>query len=181
VSAQLAAEPVTSQARLGELVEAARAGDQDAFGQIVQALWTDLVAFARSVLGRAAEAEDIVQEAFLIAWQELPALRAPGSIRSWVWKIVYRRAVLHLKSRPPTLPLEAAKREAIHLVTPEIDMERALAALAPQDRAIVYLSLVEEWKSGEIGAALGLSGVTVRIYRMRALSRLRTHFGVKQP
>ena len=178
---QLATEPVTAQTQLGELVEAARAGDDDAFGRIVQALWPALVAFARSVLGRTADAEDVVQDAFVIAWQELPALRTPGSFRSWAWKIVYRCAVLRLKNRPPTVPLEAAKREAIRLVTPEIDMERALAVLAPQDRAIVYLSLVEDWKSGEIGEAIGISGVTVRIYRMRALSRLRTHFGVKQP
>ena len=163
------------------LVAEALGGDRDAFGQIVQALWHDLLAFARSVLGRTADAEDVVQDAFLVAWQELPNLRAAASVRSWLWKIVYRRAVLHLKNRPPTLPLEHARREAIHLVTPQIDMERALDALPPQDRAIVYLSLVEDWKSGEIGEALGLSSVTVRIYRMRALSRVRTHFGVKQP
>lgn len=172
---------MTSQARLGELVEAARAGDAGAFGRLVEALWTDLVAFARSVLGRAADAEDVVQEAFLLAWQELPALRSSASVRSWLWKIVYRRAVLHLKEHPPSDPIDAARNEAIRLVVPQVDLERALAALPPQERAIVYLSFVEDRNSGEVGDALGLSRVTVRIYRMRAIARLRRHFGVRLP
>jgi RNA polymerase sigma-70 factor (ECF subfamily) len=171
---------VRSPALPGELVEAARAGDQEAFGRLVQALWNTLVAFARSVVGRTTDAQDVVQDALLVAWQELPALRNLERFRPWLWKIVYHKAVLHLHNRPPSVPLDAARHEAIHLVTPDIDIERALAVLSPAERATIYLSMVEDWRSHEIGAALGSNSVTVRVHRMRAIARLRKHFGVRQ-
>jgi RNA polymerase sigma-70 factor, ECF subfamily len=181
MAAQYATGRVTSQARLGEIVEAARAGEREAFARLVEGLWPDLVAFARSVLGRAADAEDVVQDALIVAWQELPKLRSAAKFYPWVCKIVYRLALVALKQRSRLLPLEAAKREVIHLVTSDIDLSRLLALLTPRQRAVVYLSLVEGWTAWEIGAALGASLVTVRIHRMRALARLRRHLGVELP
>ncbi len=178
---ELATERVRSQNHLAEIAEAARGGDHEAFAALVEALWPELVAFARSVLGRASDAEDVVQDALVVAWQQLPTLRSTTGVRSWLWKIVYRRALRFIQGRRPLLPIEAAAHEAIHLVPKDIDIPSMLAVLAPQQRAVLYLSVVEELTSSEIGAALGLTGVTVRIHRMRALARLRRHLGVELP
>jgi RNA polymerase sigma-70 factor (ECF subfamily) len=171
---------VRSKAIPVELVEAARAGDPEVFGRLVQALWPELVSFARSVVGRTADAQDAVQDALLAAWQDLPSLREPSYFRTWLWKIVYHKAGNLAANRPPAVPIEAARNEAIHLVTPDIDVERALAVLSPAERAAFYLSMVEDWKSHEIGAALGMSAVTVRVHRMRAVARVRKHFKARQ-
>ncbi len=176
-----ATERAASQEQLGELVEAARGGDHDAFASVVAALWPDLVAFARSVLGRAADAEDVVQDALIVAWQQLPKLKSAGSFRPWVWRIVYTCSMRRHKGRVPMLPLEAAEHEAIHLVTKDIDIPRLLAALTPQQRAVIYLWDVEGMTCAEIGAALGVAGVTVRIHRLQAIARLRRYLGVELP
>lgn len=178
---EFAKRRVESQTRTAELAEAARGGDRDAFASLVAALWPELVAFARSVLGRASDAEDVVQEALIIAWNELPSLRSADRFYPWVWKMVYRRAIAHLKGRVSLAPIEEAANEAIYLVPKDIDIPRLLAVLTPQQRAVIYLSYVEGKTNSEIRAALGVSAVTVRIYRTRAIARLRRHLGVELP
>jgi RNA polymerase sigma-70 factor (ECF subfamily) len=175
------AERTQSQAQLGELVAAARGGDNDAFAALVAALWLDLLAFARSVLGRAVDAEDVVQDALLVAWQQLPTLKSAASVRPWLLRIVYNRSMRYLKGRVQLLPIEAAQHEAIHLVTRDIDIPRMLAVLTPQQRAVVYLWDVEGLTCAEIGAALGVARVTVRVHRLQAIARLRRHLGVELP
>lgn len=171
----------SSEAQLGRIVEAARGGDQDAFTALVTVLWPTLVAFARTILGRHKDAEDVVQDSLLIAWQRLPTLRSGTSFRSWIWKIVYRQGREMLRRTPAHEPLEIAPIEPIHLVQPDLDLESALGALTPQQRAVVHLLYVEEWTPSEVAAALGVSSVTVRIHRMQALTRLRRRFRVELP
>jgi len=181
VGPEFAKQPVRVQTHLAEIAEAARGGDREAFAALVEAIWPGLVAFARSVLGRAADAEDLVQDALVVAWQQLSTLKSGRSFYSWVWKMVYRRAVLHLKERARLVPIEEAEIEPIYLVTKDIDIPRMLAILTPQQRAVVYLSLVEGQTNSEIRAALGISSITVRIYRTRALARMRRYLGVELP
>jgi RNA polymerase sigma-70 factor, ECF subfamily len=178
VGTEFAKDRARVQAEWCEIVEAARAGDEEAFARIVETLWPELVRFARSVLGRTAESEDVVQNALIRAWQQLPTLRSPELLRTWIWRIVYTQALQHLRGRRDLLPLDAARHEAIHLVTRDVNMERLLGLLTPLQRAVIYLSLVEEWTCPEIGRSLGINSVTVRIHRMRALARLRRRLGV---
>jgi RNA polymerase sigma-70 factor (ECF subfamily) len=179
VGTESATERVRSEARLAEAAEAARSGDRDAFATLVEEVYPDLVAFARFVLGRAADAEDLVQDALLVAWQKIATLRSGRSFYFWVRKIVYHSALAHLRERGRLVALEDADLEPIRLVTRDIDITRMLALLTPQQRAVVHLSLVEGMTSSEIQAALGVSGLTIRIYRARALARMRKYLGVE--
>jgi len=181
VGTKIATDRIESQAELARLVEEARGGHHEAFAEVVSAIWPDLLAFARSVLGRTADAEDVAQEALLIAWAQLPTLRSSRSFYFWVRKIAFHLANLHLKATAPLVPIEEAASVAIHLVTSDIDIPRALAVLTPQQRAVIYLSEVEGMTCTEIGAALGVNGLTVRIYRSRAIARLRRHLRVELP
>jgi len=67
--------------RTAGLAAAAAAGDQDAFGVLVEERWAYLVRLARSVVGDL-EAEDAVQDALLSAWHEILRRAAPGRFRS---------------------------------------------------------------------------------------------------
>lgn len=174
-------ERAASQSALAEWVEAARGGDRDAFGLLVAALWPELVAFARSLLGRSGDAEDVVQDALVAAWRGVATLRAADRFSSWVWKMVYRGALQHLKGALRLAPIEEAAGEGIHLVTNDVDIPRLLAVLTPQQRAVIHLTYVEGMTNSEIRAALGVSAVSVRIYRTRAIARLRRHLGVELP
>jgi RNA polymerase sigma-70 factor (ECF subfamily) len=75
------------------LVERARAGDRDAFGDLVTL--HERVAFrtALAALGSHEEAEEAAQEAFVVAWRKLGGFRAEASFRTWLLTIVWRKAL----------------------------------------------------------------------------------------
>lgn len=154
-------------------VAAARAGDRDAFGDLVALHWRALVALARVVLAGAPEAEDVVQEAFVLAWRRLPELRRPESFEPWLRRIVVRRCLRVLRQARPTAPLETvAEVPAPTGAETHLDVAAALRILAPRQRAVLYLG-AEGYSDREIGAMLGIFAATVRVHRLRARRILR--------
>jgi RNA polymerase sigma-70 factor (ECF subfamily) len=81
------------------LVTSARAGDADAFGQLVQLHERIVVRTALAALGRRDDAEDVAQDAFVLAWRKLPAFRGEASFRTWLLTIVWREALARRKAR----------------------------------------------------------------------------------
>jgi RNA polymerase sigma-70 factor (ECF subfamily) len=164
----------------------AAAGDADAFGELVEELWAPLVGLARAVLAGDPEAEDVVQEALVVAWRRLPALRDPARFPAWVRRIVVRRCLGHLRRRRlQPIPLELSAGEDRRAQRPAatnfasaseaaIDVSRLLAALPPRQRAVLYLTAVEGRTDREIAAMLGILPPTVRVHRLRAARRLRS-------
>ena len=80
-----------TSADLESLVERAQAGDDSAFGSIVEAMQDMAVGYALSLLGDAWLAEEIAQEAFLRAYLDLGTLREPRAFRSWLRRIILTR------------------------------------------------------------------------------------------
>src|SRR3982751_727962 len=74
------------------LVAAARRGDRDAFGRLVDRHRPRALALARRLLGDAAEAEDVVQEAVLRAYLALRDLREPSRFGAWLCGIALNLA-----------------------------------------------------------------------------------------
>jgi RNA polymerase sigma factor (sigma-70 family) len=70
-----------------ELVALSLAGDRDAFGRIVTRYQTLLCSLAYSTTGSLSQSEDLAQETFLTAWRQLPDLREPEKLRSWLCRI----------------------------------------------------------------------------------------------
>lgn len=81
-----------------ELVERARAGDQAAFGELVDRYQHVVVRAARAVVGRSEEAEDVAQEVFLRAYRRLGGFRGDASVRTWLLAITWRQALSHRRS-----------------------------------------------------------------------------------
>jgi RNA polymerase sigma-70 factor (ECF subfamily) len=160
------------------VVTRAAAGDEAAFGTLVEAHWGRLLRLARSVLGDA-EAADAVQEGLLAAWRELPALRQPAAFPAWLTRVVTRRALARARRRAPWWRRLRPLADAADVAAPEaaggngeIDVARMLAALAPRQRAVMHLTVVEGMSDGEIGRALGIATASVRSHRRRARHRL---------
>jgi len=153
----------------------AQRGDQEAFGGLVERYWPEMVALARTVLAGNAEAEDLVQEAFVHAWQRLGSLRRPESFPAWMRRIVVRRCLRWARRNPPREELRDAAAPGPG--EERLDVPRVLAALAPRQRAVVYLTEVEGWTDREAARILGLLPATVRVHRFRALKRLRALLG----
>ena len=81
------------------LVASARTGDADAFGQLVQLHERVVVRTALAALGRADDAEDVAQDAFVLAWRKLPTFRGDSSFRTWLLTIVWHEALGRRKAR----------------------------------------------------------------------------------
>ena len=81
------------------LIDAARTGDHEAFGDLVQLHERVVVRTALAALGRQDDAEDVAQETFLLAWRHLPRFRGEASFRTWLLTIVWRQALAKRRAR----------------------------------------------------------------------------------
>jgi RNA polymerase sigma-70 factor (TIGR02960 family) len=87
-----------------DLVERARAGDELAFGELVDRYRRELQAHCYRILGSALDAEDALQETLMAAWQGLAGFEGRSSVRVWLYQIATRRCLNALRSssrRPP--------------------------------------------------------------------------------
>jgi RNA polymerase sigma-70 factor (TIGR02960 family) len=92
-----------------ELLARARAGDGAAFGQLVEPHRRELQVHCYRVLGSLADAEDLLQETLLAAWQGLPGFGERASLRSWLYRIATNRCLNWLRSANRRTPAEAAR------------------------------------------------------------------------
>lgn len=155
-----------------QLVLRARAGDRDAFGDLAQQHWSQLVALARGILAGDTEAEDVVQDALIHAWQRLRTLRRPERFAAWMRKIVTRRSLDRIRARKPVV-----EDVVLSISDPSpgdrIDAARLLGALAPRQRAALFLTWIEGCTDREAAQILGMRPSTVRVHRHRGMQRLR--------
>jgi RNA polymerase sigma-70 factor (ECF subfamily) len=89
-----------STANERELLEAARRGDDDAFGRLAGPHRRELSAHCYRMLGSAADAEDALQETLLRAWRGLPRFEGRSSVRSWLYKIATNACLRAIERRP---------------------------------------------------------------------------------
>ncbi len=90
-----------------ELLDAARGGDEAAFGRLVDAYRRELHAHCYRMLGSVHDAEDALQEALLRAWRGLPRFEGRSSLRSWLYKIATNACLDAIEKRPKrVLPVD---------------------------------------------------------------------------
>jgi RNA polymerase sigma-70 factor, ECF subfamily len=90
--------PTTAQE--SKLLEAARRGDEDAFGRLLEPHRKELYAHCYRMLGSVHDADDALQDALLRAWRGLPRFEGRSSLRSWLYRIT-TNACLDVISRRP--------------------------------------------------------------------------------
>jgi len=127
---------------------------------------------AYSVLGNAADAEEIAQEAFLSAYQNLAQLRDEEKFRAWVNRIAFRLALNRQRgarrqmardAQWQTLQPEAADgaRNADEGLLVQ-QVRRQIETMPEKLRRVLQLSLVEDMEAADIGEVLGIPAGTVR-------------------
>ena len=90
-----------------ELVEAARRGDDEAYGAIVELYRGALHAHCYRMLGSVPDAEDALQEALLRAWRGLPGFEGRSSLRTWLYRIATNACLKAIQRRPKrVLPID---------------------------------------------------------------------------
>jgi RNA polymerase sigma-70 factor (ECF subfamily) len=90
-----------------ELLQAAREGDEGAFGRLIEPYRGQLHAHCYRMLGSAHDADDALQEALLGAWRGLPRFAGRSSLRSWLYKIATNACLDVIARRPKrVLPMD---------------------------------------------------------------------------
>jgi RNA polymerase sigma-70 factor (ECF subfamily) len=173
-----------------ELVGAVRKGDARAFESLVRRYLPSAHGIALAITRDPDQADDVCQDAFVIALQRLGQLREGGSFRSWLLTIVRNRALnlLSGERRRAALPLEAV-REAQPYGGPEADfrskeirseLKAALPHLTALQRQVFVLHDVEGMDHEEIALSLGISSGSSRVHLHMARRRLRNELGTKE-
>lgn len=173
--------PATEPARDEALLLArARRGDASALEEVVRRHQRRVYAVALRIVRAHDVADDVVQEAFLRAWRSLDRFDLARPFGPWVCRIAANLAINHVRSpraREEGLPeghQESASAQpgplgALLEAEAARVLDRALAALPAEQRAVLVLRAEEEMSYAEIGEALGLSPGTVmsRLFRAR--------------
>ena len=159
-------------------------GDIQAFGDIVRQTSAQLVRVAARVIGDLAEAEDVVQESYINAYQALTQgqFDARAHLLTWLRRIVTNRAIDAIRSRRRRPSLDDSKIEVggEYAVCAEsrmalIEMQDWMNALVPEQRAALVLSVLEGLSNAEIAQIMGSSegAVEQRLVRARVALRQR--------
>ena len=170
-----------------ELIHRVLDGDDTAFTVLVKKYQKPVHALAWRKIGDFHIAEEITQDTFLKAYQELATLKKPQSFASWLYVIAANHCSTWLrKKRLRTEPLEGtrlqkatysgyvvAENERITAEAQREAVKALLAKLQESERTVVTLRYFGEMSSAEIGAFLGVSANTVRSRLRRAQERLK--------
>lgn len=178
-----------------QLVRDARSGDEAAFAVLVRRFSGGMHRTVARILGDSEEAWDVVQMAFVRAWERLDRYDERWSFATWVYRIATNMAIDVLRSRSSRERAhDASSRAAVpqpSLVgsparrAEQSDVERVMAevvqVLSPQQRAAFVMREVEGLDTAEVAAVLGCSPTTVRNHIFQARKTLRRELEQRFP
>jgi len=181
-----------------ELVARAREGDQAAFGELVSRHQQAVLRAALSAVGSPADADDVAQEAFLLAYQRLKTFRGESAFKTWMLSITWNQAINHRRKSSRWWKRfisvdseESVPFESLHFAStapsPEDlavhgqrreEIRQAIRALPETLRDALLLAQSGEYSYDEIGAMVNAKTGTIKWRvseaRRRVKERLRT-------
>ena len=165
-----------------DLVRRASRGDVAAFDALVAARLSASLRLARAIVDSPADAEDVVQEAFVSAWRNLPRLREPDRFDAWFGRILVNTARTHVRRRGSVRPISIDRRHVddgreddtpgqhdpgLESVVSSDALGRAINRLTIDQRSILALHHLEERPVAQIAAVLGIPVGTAK-WRLHA-------------
>jgi RNA polymerase sigma-70 factor (ECF subfamily) len=160
-------------------------GDEPAYRMLTRRHLPAMLGLARRILGNAADAEDVVQEAMLRVWTHAPRWQPLAAFRTWLTRVVVNLC-LDRKRRRQWVALEAAGE--IVDPTPGVtekaeqnERERLLAAgiaeLSPRQRAAIMLTYSEGMSNAQVAEILDTSVSAIETLLVRGKQNLRARLG----
>jgi RNA polymerase sigma-70 factor, ECF subfamily len=179
-----------SQVAESTVVALAMGGDDAAFAELVRRRQSALRNLLRRLSRDPALADDLAQITFLKAWRALPRLRSVAAFGAWLRRLAVNAWLEHVRATPhAALPLDS-ESEAVIAATQittdsaageSVDLDRALASLATDERLCIVLAYSEGMSHSEITAATGLPLGTVKSHIKRGGERLRLQLNAYEP
>jgi RNA polymerase sigma-70 factor, ECF subfamily len=171
-------EPLSNEKRL---VELAKSGDAEAFGQIYDAYVDRVYRYIFFRVSDLPTAEDITSQVFLKAWQNLKRYRPKGPILAWFYAIARNTVIDHYRTYKQTVSIDeaapiAAKDDKLdEQIELQFDMNKvqeSLQYLTEEQREVIVLKFIAEFDTDQIARRMGKSEGAVRALQMRALQTL---------
>jgi RNA polymerase sigma-70 factor (ECF subfamily) len=187
-----AKSPSTTQDE-GDLVERAQRGDASAFTELVSRYERRIFRLAKNITQSEEDAEDVLQESFLKAYQHLGGFQGQSKFYTWIVRIAVNEALMKLRKRKTgkTVSLDETIDTGEENVVREIAvwednpeqrysqreirelLDKAIMSLRPAFRAVFVLRDVEDLSTEETAAVLDLSVPAVKSRLLRARLQLR--------
>jgi RNA polymerase sigma-70 factor, ECF subfamily len=162
------------------IVTRAQRGDEEAFGDLIDAVGGRLHAVAHRILRDTDLAEDATQQALLDIWRDLPDLRDPARFDAWSYRLLVRACYAEgrrTRQATPNLRLmptdESTAGEGLSEVVDRDQLERGFRRLSVEHRAVVVLHHYLDWPLEQIAETLGVPPGTVRSRLHHAMRGLR--------
>ncbi len=175
----------------GALLTAAEAGDEAAFGRLVEPYRRALDVHCYRMLGSAHDAEDVVQETLLRAWRGLARFDRRGSVHTWLYRIATNACLDELRRRPrraePVRPFPDAivEQAASPVYEPaaryaqregmELALLAAIQQLPGRQRAVLILRDVLGWTAPEVAQLLETTTAAVNSALQRSRATIDSH------
>ncbi len=173
-----------------EVIERVKAGETALYEIIMRRYNQRLYRVVRSILREDSEAEDVIQDAYVLAYQHLYQYRGPAPFSAWLTRIAVNEALHRLRMHKRNLSIEDidGDGEAMNITETSLNpeqrasvaelghlLEDAVLDLPLQYRAVVMLRDIEDLSTAETAAALDISeeNVKIRLHRGRTLARNR--------
>jgi RNA polymerase sigma-70 factor, ECF subfamily len=185
-----------------QLVERLRAGDEEAFMELIRALNPSLLRVARMFVPTSALAEDVVQETWLAVLNGIDRFEGRSSLKTWIFRILTNTAKTRGERERRSIPFSTLDTEeggfepaverspftgtghwaVLPRAWPEDKLlasetrsviERAIDRLPPSQRTVITLRDVDGWTADEVRNALELSETNQRVLLHRARAKVR--------
>jgi RNA polymerase sigma-70 factor (ECF subfamily) len=173
--------------RDGRLVAAVAAGSRAALGELYERHAAQLLGLAYRILGSRRDAEDLLHDVFVEAWQKARSYDASrGSVRTWLSLRVRSRAIDRARSLatarafamadraagpPPSIPAEQSR------APDRVRARQALESLSKEQRIVIELAYFEGLSARDVGERVGIPIGTVKSRLFAALAKLREELG----
>ncbi len=163
-----------------DVVMRARAGDHDAFAALVRPQLGRLHGLAGLLVHDRSRAEDVVQNALIAAWRDLPKLRDPGRFDAWLHRLVVNASHdegRRLRRRRAETPLgpqhQPHTRSEIDGLADRDEVVQAFRRLNEKERQVIALRYYADLTAAEAASVLGIREVTYRSKLHRAMRTLQ--------
>jgi RNA polymerase sigma factor (sigma-70 family) len=162
-----------------EIIDQCKEGSQKAEFQLYKLYYRPMFSICMRLINNAAEAEDVMQEAFLNAFTKIESYKGEVSFGAWLKRIVINRSLDYLKKRK--VKFEEINEKTNQLPDYQMDIKEvnmevikdAIQKLPDGYRVVLSLFLIEGYDHEEISEILGISNSNSRTQYLRAKNKLR--------
>jgi RNA polymerase sigma factor (sigma-70 family) len=152
--------------------------DEAALKTLYDLYYPRLARFLVRIVGNSHDAVEIINDVFLVVWNQAADFRGESTFSTWLLAIAYRNGARLLARRKPTLHLEDVTLgdptgDHAHTTAVWHDLQRALSIISPDQRAVVELTYFFGYSYSEIGEIVGCPENTVKTRMFHARRKLR--------